>query len=118
MPTLFEPIVLGDLPLPNRIVMAPLPRNRSSGAGRGPNASMRDYDVPSASAGLIISEATSVTPQGVGYPHTPGIWSDEQSSAGVLLARTCTRPAGRSCCSSGMSGAFGCGLTRWRAAAA
>jgi hypothetical protein len=78
MPTLFDPIVIGDLHLPNRIVMAPLTRNRSSGAGRVPNPLMREYYVQRASAGMIISEATSVSPQGVGYPHTPGIWSDEQ----------------------------------------
>ena len=46
--------------------------------GRVPNALMRDYYVQRASAGLILTEATSVTPQGVGYPSTPGIWSDEQ----------------------------------------
>jgi hypothetical protein len=78
MPTLFDPIVIGDLHLPNRIVMAPLTRNRSSGEGRVPNPLMRDYYVQRASAGMIVAEATSVTPQGVGYPHTPGIWSDEQ----------------------------------------
>lgn len=78
MPGLFDPIAIGDLRLPNRIVMAPLTRNRSSGAGRVPNALMREYYVQRASAGAIISEATSVTPAGVGYPHTPGIWSQEQ----------------------------------------
>ena len=78
MPTLFDPIVMGDLKLANRIVMAPLTRNRASGPGRIPNEMMRDYYVQRASAGLILSEATSVEPRGVGYPHTPGIWSDEQ----------------------------------------
>ena len=78
MPTLFDPISIGELRLPSRILMAPLTRNRSSGAGRVPNDLMRDYYVQRSSAGLIISEATSVTPQGVGYPHTPGIWSNEQ----------------------------------------
>ena len=78
MATLFDPITIGDLKLPNRIVMAPLTRNRSSGKGRVPNALMRDYYVQRASAGLILTEATSVTPMGVGYPQTPGIWSDEQ----------------------------------------
>lgn len=78
MPTLFDPLQLGDLNVPNRIFMAPLTRNRSSGPGRVPNAMMRDYYVQRASAGLIVSEATSVSPQGVGYPHTPGVWSDEQ----------------------------------------
>ena len=78
MPTLFDPLQIGDLAVPNRIFLAPLTRNRSTGPGRVPNALMRDYYVQRASAGLIISEATSVAPAGVGYPHTPGVWSDEQ----------------------------------------
>ena len=78
MPGLLEPIVIGELRLPNRVVMAPLTRNRSSGVGRVPNALMREYYTQRAAAGLIISEATSVSPSGVGYPHTPGIWSAEQ----------------------------------------
>jgi 2,4-dienoyl-CoA reductase-like NADH-dependent reductase (Old Yellow Enzyme family) len=78
MPTLFDPLKIGDLELPNRIVMAPLTRNRSTGPGRVPNALMREYYAQRASAGLILSEATSVAPAGVGYPHTPGIWSNEQ----------------------------------------
>ncbi len=78
MPTLFDPLKIGDLEIPNRVVMAPLTRNRSSGPGRVPNALMRDYYVQRASAGLILSEATSVAPAGVGYPHTPGVWSEEQ----------------------------------------
>ena len=64
MPTLLDPITIGDLRLPNRIIMAPLTRNRSSGPGRVPNALMRDYYVQRASAGLIISEATSVDADG------------------------------------------------------
>jgi 2,4-dienoyl-CoA reductase-like NADH-dependent reductase (Old Yellow Enzyme family) len=78
MPSLFDPVTFGDFRLPNRVVMAPLTRNRSSGPGRVPNDLMRDYYAQRAGAGLIISEATSVTPLGVGYPHTPGVWSDEQ----------------------------------------
>ncbi len=74
---LFEPLVAGDLRLPNRIIMAPLTRCRAS-AGRVPNDLMRDYYVQRAAAGLILTEATSVCPQGVGYPDTPGIWSAEQ----------------------------------------
>lgn len=77
MTTLFDPITLGDLELPNRIIMAPLTRCRAD-AGRVPNALMAEYYVQRASAGLIISEATSVSPMGVGYPDTPGIWSAEQ----------------------------------------
>jgi 2,4-dienoyl-CoA reductase-like NADH-dependent reductase (Old Yellow Enzyme family) len=69
MTTLFDPITIGDLRLPNRIIMAPLTRNRSSGPGRVPNALMRNYYVQRASAGAITTEATSVTPMGVGYPH-------------------------------------------------
>jgi NADH:flavin oxidoreductase / NADH oxidase family len=64
MPTLFDPLKIGDLKLRNRIVMAPLTRNRSTGPGRVPNAMMRDYYAQRASAGLILSEATSVAPGG------------------------------------------------------
>ncbi|MDA8482453.1 alkene reductase [Pseudomonas resinovorans] len=77
MPTLFDPIKIGDLELSNRIIMAPLTRCRAD-EGRVPNALMAEYYTQRATAGLIISEATSVTPLGVGYPDTPGIWSDEQ----------------------------------------
>ncbi len=75
---LFAPLIMGELTLPNRVVMAPLTRNRSSGPERVPNELMCAYYVQRASAGLIISEATSVMPSGVGYPHTPGIWSSAQ----------------------------------------
>lgn len=75
--TLFDPITVGALKLPNRIFMAPLTRARA-GAERVPNALMAEYYRQRASAGLIISEATSVTPMGVGYANTPGIWSQEQ----------------------------------------
>ncbi len=74
MPTLFDPITLGDIALPNRIVMAPLTRCRAD-EGRVPNDLMREYYTQRASAGMIL---TAVTPQGVGYPDTPGLWSEEQ----------------------------------------
>jgi 2,4-dienoyl-CoA reductase-like NADH-dependent reductase (Old Yellow Enzyme family) len=77
MPSLFDPLQLGELSLPNRILMAPLTRRRA-GASRVPNALMLEYYRQRASAGLIISEATVVTPDGVGYANTPGIWSREQ----------------------------------------
>ncbi len=77
MTTLFDPLRAGALTLRNRIVLAPLTRCRAS-EGRVPNDLMRDYYVQRAAVGLILSEATSVTPMGVGYPDTPGIWSDEQ----------------------------------------
>jgi 2,4-dienoyl-CoA reductase-like NADH-dependent reductase (Old Yellow Enzyme family) len=77
MSTIFDPIRLGSLELPNRIIMAPLTRSRAS-EGRVPNDLMREYYQQRASAGLIFTEATSVTPMGVGYVDTPGIWSPEQ----------------------------------------
>lgn len=77
MSNLFTSLQVGALTLPNRIIMAPLTRCRAS-EGRVPNALMAEYYTQRASAGLIISEATSVTPMGVGYPNTPGIWSDAQ----------------------------------------
>jgi 2,4-dienoyl-CoA reductase-like NADH-dependent reductase (Old Yellow Enzyme family) len=77
MPTLFEPLQAGALQLRNRIVMAPLTRCRTE-AERVPGELMVEYYRQRANAGLIISEATSVTPMGVGYPDTPGIWSDAQ----------------------------------------
>ena len=78
MPSLFDPIVLGELSLRNRIFMAPLTRCRATADGRVPVPLMAEYYAQRASAGLIITEATSVDPMGVGYPRTPGIWSDEQ----------------------------------------
>lgn len=77
MPKLFDTLPLGDLVLPNRVIMAPLTRCRAS-AGRVPNALMAEYYAQRAGAGLILSEATSVCPQGVGYPDTPGIWNEAQ----------------------------------------
>lgn len=77
MTTLFDPIQVGALELPNRIIMAPLTRCRAE-AGRVPGELMVEYYRQRAGAGLIISEATSVMPMGVGYPDTPGIWSAEQ----------------------------------------
>lgn len=77
MTALLSPLKAGAFTLKNRVVLAPLTRCRAS-EGRVPNAMMRDYYVQRASAGLQLTEATSVTPMGVGYPDTPGIWSDEQ----------------------------------------
>jgi 2,4-dienoyl-CoA reductase-like NADH-dependent reductase (Old Yellow Enzyme family) len=76
-PILHTPVKLGDLQLPNRIIMAPLTRCRAD-EGRIPGPLMEAYYAQRASAGLIISEATSVDPHGVGYPDTPGIWSAAQ----------------------------------------
>ena len=77
MPTLFDPLRLGDLDLPNRVVMAPLTRLRA-GDSQIPNALMAEYYAQRGSAGLLITEGVPVSPQGVGYQGVPGIWSREQ----------------------------------------
>ncbi len=78
MTSLFDPIRLGDLDLPNRLIMAPLTRMRAKSDDRTPTALMAEQYVQRASAGLILTEATSVEALGVGYPGTPGIWSEAQ----------------------------------------
>ena len=95
MSTLFDPIRIGDLELPNRIIMAPLTRSRAVGGDRVPNALMAQYYVQRASAGLILSEATAVTPQGVGYADTPGIWSDEQVAGWKMVTDAVHGAGGR-----------------------
>jgi len=75
MTKLLEPISIGDLELKNRIAMAPLTRARS-GAERIPNSLMAEYYTQRTSAGLILSEATTVSPQGNGWSHSPGIYTD------------------------------------------
>ena len=77
MPSLFDPIQVGAQKLPHRILMAPLTRGRAT-RNHVPTDLMIEYYTQRASAGLILSEATSVTPMGVGYADTPGIWSDAQ----------------------------------------
>lgn len=80
MPSLFDPIQMGDLALPNRVVMAPLTRNRAI-AGLKPGDLTVEYYRQRASAGLIITEATQISQMGQGYLDTPGIYSPEQVSA-------------------------------------
>jgi 2,4-dienoyl-CoA reductase-like NADH-dependent reductase (Old Yellow Enzyme family) len=94
VPTLFDSLQVGDLLLPNRILMAPLTRARS-GITRVPNALMAKYYEQRASAGLILSEATSVTPMGVGYADTPGIWSQEQVEGWKNVTSVVHRAGGR-----------------------
>lgn len=77
MTTLFDPIRFGDITAANRIAMAPLTRNRA-GAGRVPTALMAEYYEQRASAGLIVTEATQISPEGQGYLDTPGIYNQEQ----------------------------------------
>ncbi|QQX86978.1 alkene reductase [Cupriavidus necator] len=77
-PHLFSPLPLGPVSLPNRMVMAPMTRARTSQPGNVPNALMASYYAQRASAGLIVTEATQVSPQGQGYSFTPGIHSEAQ----------------------------------------
>jgi len=84
--TLLDPIQIGPWTLKNRIFLAPLTRCRAS-EGRVPNELMSEYYRQRASAGLLLSEATSVSPMGVGYPNTPGLWSTEQVEGWKLVTR-------------------------------
>src|SRR5580700_1134351 len=94
MTTLFDPIRLGDLKLPNRIIMAPLTRSRA-GTNRIANRLMAEYYAQRASAGLIVSEATVVSPMGIGYADTPGIWSPEQVEGWKFTTRAVHAAGGR-----------------------
>ena len=77
MPDLFDPISLGSIDCPNRIVMAPLTRGRADEEGvHGPLAAT--YYTQRAEAGLIISEATGISKEGLGWPYAPGLWTEAQ----------------------------------------
>jgi 2,4-dienoyl-CoA reductase-like NADH-dependent reductase (Old Yellow Enzyme family) len=89
-----EPLQVGAWKLPNRIIMAPLTRCRA-GEGRVPTALNAEYYAQRASAGLILTEATSVHPMGVGYPNTPGIWSEEQIEGWKLVTKAVHDKGGR-----------------------
>ena len=84
MTTLFDPIQIGDIALSNRIVMAPLTRNRAI-AGNLPGPLTVEYYRQRATAGLIIAEASPISPMAQGYLDTPGIWSAEQVAAWRLV---------------------------------
>ncbi|MFC3578621.1 alkene reductase [Sphingomonas hylomeconis] len=80
MPSLFDPIQLGAIQSPNRILMAPLTRGRADKQAV-PTDIMVDYYTQRASAGLIISEATGISREGLGWPFAPGLWTDAQVEA-------------------------------------
>ncbi|WP_426255478.1 alkene reductase [Sphingomonas sp. DC2300-3] len=80
MPSLFDPIQLGDIDAANRIFMSPLTRGRSTD-GHVPTEIMIDYYRQRASAGLIITEGTGISQEGLGWPNAPGLWTDEQVEA-------------------------------------
>ncbi len=92
--TLLSPVNLGRYTLPNRIIMAPLTRNRTV-ADNVPNALMALHYAQRASAGLIISEATQISPQGLGYPNTPGIHSAEQVAGWRLITEAVHAKGGK-----------------------
>lgn len=94
MPTLFDPLKVGELELPNRIIMAPLTRRRA-GDTRVPNDLMLEYYRQRASTGLILTEATVVSPQGIGYAATPGIWSQEQVEGWKRVTKAVHEAGGR-----------------------
>lgn len=93
-PTLFDPLELGPVTLGNRIVMAPMTRSRA-GAGDAPGAINAVYYAQRASAGLIVTEGTQISPQGKGYPSTPGIYSDAQIAGWKRVTDAVHREGGR-----------------------
>lgn len=92
---LFQPFTLGDLVLPNRIVMAPLTRNRASPGTDAANALTATYYRQRATAGLIISEGTQISPQGQGYLQTPGLYSEAQVAGWKQVTDTVHAAGGR-----------------------
>lgn len=95
MPPFFDPVTLGDLPLSNRIVMAPMTRCRTDQPGNVPNALMAEYYCQRASAGLIVTEATQISQQGQGYSFTPGLHSAEQVAGWQKVTKAVHARGGR-----------------------
>ncbi|HEY5712108.1 MAG TPA: alkene reductase [Allosphingosinicella sp.] len=97
MPSLFDPIKLGAVEAPNRILMAPLTRARAT-RDHVPTELMKTYYVQRAAAGLIITEATGMSRQGLGWPFAPGIWTEEQSEAWKPINEAVHEAGGRIFC--------------------
>ncbi len=95
MEKLFQPAKLGALELSSRVVMAPLTRSRADHETDAPTAMNARYYAQRASAGLIISEASQITPQGKGYPWTPGIYSERQVAGWKLVTDAIHERGGR-----------------------
>jgi N-ethylmaleimide reductase len=94
MPSLFDPIKLGTLEVPNRILMAPLTRGRST-REHVPTALMQTYYSQRAGAGLILTEATGISRQGLGWPYAPGLWSAAQVEGWKPVAAAVHEAGGR-----------------------
>lgn len=97
MPSLFEPITVGAILCPNRVFMAPLTRGRAT-RGHVPTEMMARYYAQRASAGLIISEATGISRQGLGWPYAPGIWTVGQMEAWKPVTEAVHEAGGRIFC--------------------
>ena len=94
MSSLFEPAEFGSIQLSNRIVMAPLTRARSNRQAV-PNALMAEYYAQRSSAGLIVTEATGISREGLGWPNAPGLWSQQQVEGWKLVTDAVHREGGR-----------------------
>jgi 2,4-dienoyl-CoA reductase-like NADH-dependent reductase (Old Yellow Enzyme family) len=94
MPTLFDPIRIGSLDCPNRILMAPLTRGRASRDGV-PTAIMGTYYAQRVAAGLIISEGTGISREGLGWPNAPGLWNEKQVEGWKPVVEAVHRAGGR-----------------------
>ncbi len=94
MPSLLDPIQLGAIAAPNRIIMAPLTRGRATRA-HVPTPLMVEYYTQRAGAGLIISEATGISQQGLGWPYAPGLWNAEQVAAWKPVTASVHQAGGR-----------------------
>lgn len=94
MPTLFDPLRLGAITAPNRILMAPLTRGRAT-REHVPTPLMAEYYAQRASAGLIISEATGISREGTGWPYCPGLWTEEQRDAWKPVTQAVHHAGGR-----------------------
>ena len=94
MPSLFDPVTLGAIHAPNRILMAPLTRTRATD-DHVPTEMMIEYYRQRASAGLIISEATGISRQGLGWPKAPGLWTREQVEAWKPVTEAVHKAGGR-----------------------
>ncbi len=91
---LLTPVKIGDLNLNNRVALAPMTRARS-GPSRIPNAMMAEYYAQRASAGLVITEATSISEQGLGWNESPGIYTDEMQEGWKPVVQSVHERGGR-----------------------
>ncbi len=92
--SLFAPLTMGAIEARNRVFMAPLTRGRATVPGAVPNALMETYYRQRAGAGLIISEATGISVEGLGWPFAPGIWSEEQVEGWKPITRAVHQEGG------------------------